>query len=76
MGTDMTCLLKQHARIKMAAATLFALAACDADSPHIAAEPTNMAVATPSPARQPNAAGVDGADDRPVDAMTESDRLR
>jgi len=72
----MTCLLKQHARITMAAATFIALASCDADTPPVAAEPTNMTVPTPSPARQPNTAGADGADDRPVDAMTESDRLR
>ena len=60
----------------MAAALLLALSSCDADKQHVAAEPTKMTVAAPIQARPPNTAGADGADDRPVDAMTESDRLR
>lgn len=72
----MSCLVKHHARFRMAAVTFVVLASCDADNPQIAAEPTNAAVAPPSQARQPNTAGAGGADERPVDVVTESDRLR
>jgi hypothetical protein len=67
----------RHGRMAVAALLLAGVAACGSEPSDAAASAAAVdPAAKPAAARAPNTAGTDGADDRPVRQMTESDRLR